>query len=71
MVLDADLAGTTKTATFQKAFPERHFDFGITEANLLPAAVIGQTEIFSKETLNKSSAASGGYFVPTFVYKKP
>ena len=26
VVLDADLAGATKTATFMKAFPERHFD---------------------------------------------
>ena len=26
VVLDADLAGATKTATFMKAFPERHID---------------------------------------------
>ncbi len=38
VVLDADLAGATKTATFQKAFPERHFDFGIAEANMICAA---------------------------------
>ena len=35
VVLDADLAGATKTATFQKAFPERHFDCGIAEANMI------------------------------------
>ena len=35
VVLDADLAGATKTGTFQKAFPERHFDCGIAEANML------------------------------------
>ena len=35
VVLDADLAGATKTATFQKAFPERHFDCGIAEANMM------------------------------------
>ena len=35
VVLDADLAGATKTATFQKAFPERHFDCGIAEANMV------------------------------------
>ena len=35
VVLDADLAGATKTATFQKVFPERHFDCGIAEANMV------------------------------------
>ena len=34
VVLDADLAGATKTITFQKAFPQRHFDCGIAEANM-------------------------------------
>ena len=34
VVLDADLAGATKTGTFQKAFPERHIDCGIAEANM-------------------------------------
>ena len=38
VVLDADLAGATKTAVFQKAFPDRHFDFGIAEANMMSAA---------------------------------
>ena len=37
-VLDADLAGATKTATFQKAFPNRHFDCGIAEANMICVA---------------------------------
>ena len=35
VVLDADLAGATKTGTFMKAFPERHFDCGIAEANMV------------------------------------
>ena len=35
VVLDADLAGATKTATFQKAFPDRFFDCGIAEANMV------------------------------------
>ena len=35
VVLDADLAGATKTGTFQKAFPARHFDCGIAEANMI------------------------------------
>ena len=38
VVLDADLAGATKTATFQKAFPARHFDCGIAEGNMMSVA---------------------------------
>ena len=34
VVLDADLAGATKTDTFKKAFPERHIDCGIAECNM-------------------------------------
>ena len=34
VVLDADLAGATKTSVFQKAFPNRHIDCGIAEANM-------------------------------------
>ena len=34
VVLDADLAGATKTGTFKKVFPERHIDCGIAEANM-------------------------------------
>ena len=35
VVLDADLAGATKTSVFQKAFSERHFDCGIAEGNMI------------------------------------
>ena len=38
VVLDADLAGATKTGVFQKAYPGRHYDFGIAEANMICAA---------------------------------
>ena len=38
VVFDADLAGATKTSTFQKAFPERHFDCGIAEGNMIAVA---------------------------------
>ena len=38
VVLDADLAGATKTGVFKKAFPDRHFDFGIAEGNMMTAA---------------------------------
>lgn len=34
IVLDADLAGATKTGIFKKAFPERHWNVGIAEANM-------------------------------------
>jgi len=34
VVLDADLAGATKTGTFLKAFPDRHIDCGIAECNM-------------------------------------
>ena len=38
VVLDADLAGSTKTGVFRKAFPERHFNAGIAEANMVGIA---------------------------------
>ncbi len=38
VVLDADLAAATKTGIFKKAFPERHFDCGIAEANMVCVA---------------------------------
>lgn len=38
IVFDADLAGATKTGTFKKAFPQRHFNCGIAEGNMIAAA---------------------------------
>ena len=38
VVLDADLAGATKTGTFKKAHPDRFFDCGIQEANMVNVA---------------------------------
>ena len=38
VVFDADLAGATKTGIFKKAFPERHFNCGIAESNMVAAA---------------------------------
>lgn len=43
IVFDADLAGATKTGTFQKAFPDRHFDCGIAEADMICAAAGAST----------------------------
>ena len=38
VVLDADLAGSTKTGMFAKAFPDRHFNCGIAEADMMCVA---------------------------------
>ena len=38
VVLDADLAAATMTVTFKKAFPQRHYDMGIAEANMVNVA---------------------------------
>ena len=38
IVFDADLAGATKTGTFKKAFPDRHFNCGIAEGNMIAVA---------------------------------
>ena len=38
VVLDADLAAATKTGVFKKKFPERFFDCGIAEGNLMTVA---------------------------------
>ncbi len=38
VVLDADLAAATKTGTFKKAFPDRFFDCGIAENNMIGVA---------------------------------
>ena len=38
VVLDADLAAATKTGTFKKKFPDRFFDCGIAEGNMISVA---------------------------------
>lgn len=38
IVLDADLSKSTKTDTFKKVYPERHFNMGIAEANMMCVA---------------------------------
>lgn len=38
VVMDADLAGATKTGMFKAQFPDRFFDSGIAEANMVVAA---------------------------------
>ncbi len=38
VVLDADLAGSTKTGMFKKAYPDRHINCGIAEGNMMAVA---------------------------------
>ena len=38
VVLDADLAGATKTGIFKAAYPDRFFDCGIAEGNMMGIA---------------------------------
>lgn len=38
VVLDADLSGATKTSEFKKVFPERHFNAGIAECDMMGMA---------------------------------
>ena len=38
LVLDADLAAATKTGMFKKAYPDRFFDCGIAEGNMMSVA---------------------------------
>ena len=50
VVLDADLSGSTKTAVFAKKFPERFFNMGIAEANMVGTAAglaAGRKDAFS------------------------
>lgn len=39
VVLDADLSGATKTNLFAKEFPDRFFDIGIAEQDMIGTAV--------------------------------
>lgn len=38
VVLDADLSGSLKTAKFAGLYPDRHFNFGVAEANMVNSA---------------------------------
>ena len=43
IVFDADLAGATRTGIFKKAYPDRHFNCGIAEADMIVAAAGAST----------------------------
>ena len=65
VVLDADLSASTKTQVFAKAYPDRFFDTGIAEANMMgvaaglaaagkiPAFKVGGTWRFSRAEINQ------------------
>ena len=38
VVLDADLSGSTRTSIFAKEFPDRFFNFGVAEQNMMATA---------------------------------
>ena len=43
VVFDADLSGATKTGIMKKAFPDRHFNCGIAEGNMIAVAAGAST----------------------------
>ena len=62
VVLDADLAGSTKTAMAKKVAPERFFDMGIAEADMIGLRqVLRRAAIFrSRQALRCSAPAESG-----------
>ena len=62
VVLDADLAGSTKTAVFGKAFPERHINCGIAEANMVSVAAGLASEGFVAYVSSFAMFAAGRAF---------
>ena len=61
VVLDADLAEATKTVKFKKAFPERFFDCGIAEGNMVAIAAGIATDTLGKLTLPEGKTLLGAH----------
>ena len=59
LVLDADLSGATKTSIFAKQFPERFFDMGIAEQNMMGVAAGMATSGFIPYVSSFAVFASG------------
>jgi hypothetical protein len=54
VVLDADVSGSTKSGIFGKAYPERYFNVGIAEQNMMAmAAGLSTTGKFPLSTLRR------------------
>ena len=62
VVLDADLAAATKTGAFKKAFPERFFDTGIAESNMMSLAGGLATTVFTVFASTFAMFAAGRAF---------
>lgn len=62
IVLDADLAAATKTGAFKKEFPERFFDTGIAESNMMGIAAGLATEGFTVFASSFAMFAAGRAF---------
>ena len=73
VVLDADLAGATKTNMFSKEFPDRFFDMGIAEQDMIATAAGFATcgkipfsffnaEFFIKYSIKKPAVQFSGEF---------
>ena len=73
VVLDADLAAATKTGIFKKACPERFFDCGIAEGNMMGVAAgmaaagkivfASSFAMFAAENLTATAAAASTVWV--------
>ena len=62
VVLDADLAAATKTGMFRKAYPDRHFDCGIAEGNMMGVAAGLSTMGFTPFVSSFAMFAAGRAF---------
>ena len=58
VVLDADLAAATKTGIFKKAYPERFFDCGIAEANMMERFRLPALSLCSQRAEHLKSSAT-------------
>ncbi|HCL57905.1 MAG TPA: transketolase [Spirochaetia bacterium] len=60
-VMDADLSGSTRTVLFKNQFPDRHFNMGIAECNMLlfaaGAAISGKTVFASSFAMFETGRA--------------
>lgn len=62
VVLDADLSGATKTITFKQAYPQRHYNCGIAETNMMcVAAGLATTGLVPFASTFAMFAAGRGY----------
>ena len=62
VVLDADLANATKTDIFKKVFPDRHFDCGIAESDMMCVAAGLSTVGFAPFASSFAMFAAGRAF---------